>query len=456
MRASLFTFMQNTVDQSADAGAANNGIRINSAGRAGQPETLFTTILRNGIAIKVPGKQANGIMPEDLQMSVVTEGAEDPDTEDSADVCTLMMQMMMQSASSQPLGHNSSAAAEEKAMNGVVGVIRNIIDADQSVTPNGPEKAATVILQNDGQAAEVLGAMAETNDDKAATAFAADMGTKGPVAGIAKALSDEMKNAGTKADVIQTVGAPEQKDAANRQHIIQPAVGNSADEDNMQGSFEKQAQTVFAEAVSKADKPMAGVAESAAAGEGEGNPMIRNDRKMSTTGIENTAIQGQTADSLPDDNTVIEKTAAVENALNRFTEDLKSVQSGSQEIRIVLEPESLGVLTITVLKTESGISAKIKAEDKEIVALISDQLNKLVSSMQDKGITVDDVNVVYSQTERQMDFSQHGFSQARDGSSSGYQSYSDKTKEADDINHDFWQSYSGDDDSGDTAVSYRI
>ncbi|MGI5935665.1 MAG: flagellar hook-length control protein FliK [Oscillospiraceae bacterium] len=97
-----------------------------------------------------------------------------------------------------------------------------------------------------------------------------------------------------------------------------------------------------------------------------------------------------------------EKSVAVERALNSFLEDLRSTESGGREIRIVLEPESLGELRISVTSTEKGIVAKIKSEDREICAIISDQIQKLVQSMENKGITVENVDVLFEQAGRDM------------------------------------------------------
>jgi len=97
------------------------------------------------------------------------------------------------------------------------------------------------------------------------------------------------------------------------------------------------------------------------------------------------------------DAAVTEKRAAVERALNSFLEDLRSAQSGGREIRIVLEPESLGELRISVTSSEKGIVARIKSRDREICAIIGDQIQKLVQSMESKGIAVENVDVLFEQ-----------------------------------------------------------
>lgn len=103
-----------------------------------------------------------------------------------------------------------------------------------------------------------------------------------------------------------------------------------------------------------------------------------------------------------------EKPAAVERLASRIIDDFSSVRAGSSEIRIQLEPYELGAVTITVLRTASGITAKIKSEDREICSLISDQIQKLVLNMQEKGIEVKDVDVIYGKLDENMSFAQNG------------------------------------------------
>jgi len=100
----------------------------------------------------------------------------------------------------------------------------------------------------------------------------------------------------------------------------------------------------------------------------------------------------------------IEKSQAVEKAVSRFLDDFRSAETGKSEIQIVLEPENLGTLTISVSHTDNGISAKIKSEDREICALISNQIEKLIHSMESKGVTVENVDVVFGGTEQNLSF----------------------------------------------------
>lgn len=102
-----------------------------------------------------------------------------------------------------------------------------------------------------------------------------------------------------------------------------------------------------------------------------------------------------------------EKVQAVEKAIDRFLSDFKGAAADNSEIQIVLEPKSLGTLTIAVSRTDSGVTAKIRSDDREICAAISDQLQKLISSMESKGISVQDVDVVFSGANQNPAFSQN-------------------------------------------------
>ena len=148
------------------------------------------------------------------------------------------------------------------------------------------------------------------------------------------------------------------------------------------------------------------------------------------------------------------KAAAAEKALRRFEQDLRGLQNGKHEIKIVLEPESLGVLTISVIKTESGISAKIKSEDREVVAAINDQLQKLISSMESKGIRLEDVDVAYSQAGQSGGFGQHDFSRG-DGAPGSYSAPSRQGQTGDAPEEEPWSEAFGG-QAGDSTVDYTV
>lgn len=477
MQTALLTYVaSNCSETSAEAVSSGQGLRVSSALRSQKTDTLFTKILEQGIAVNVPI-----ILGGDAAQVISTDDGNGSDQDAAADVCSLLAQMMVMQSSGQPDG---TEIADGKNVNGILSVINEVGTAADSEL-KGLEHAASVILQNNGKAAEVLSA-------KAAARSAADM-NEGPanskaagkpfetvLSGIAEAMKNELTRNKTAVGA-EALGTTENTAAAagtvvssELQNIVistglkenRPATANN-DGSKTAVLPEELSMASSGTASATQNKAAAGPAASGSNSNNNdpgtsqdessfGGHISRDKNKTNEAGTAaNGANQMQRGAEIKGE-TMAEKTASIERALNSFTNDLRSLRSGNQEIRIVLEPESLGVLIISVLKTDSGISAKIKSEDKEVVAIISDQLQKLVSSMQNKGIKVNDVDVVYSQTEQNTNFTQQGFSQARDESSRGYKPSADSTREAEASMNDVWQNfYSGETDS-DAMVDYRV
>lgn len=96
-----------------------------------------------------------------------------------------------------------------------------------------------------------------------------------------------------------------------------------------------------------------------------------------------------------------EISAAVDQAIDRFREDLQSAETTGSSLRIALEPKELGALTITLAAGVNGVTAKIHTDNQEAANLIGDQVHQLIRSMEAKGVHVENVDVVYSQTASQ-------------------------------------------------------
>ncbi len=180
---------------------------------------------------------------------------------------------------------------------------------------------------------------------------------------------------------------------------------------------------------------------------GDFSKIIREPAPMGTA-LAETAEEG--------DRTVILRNAVL-RALDRLPEDLRGVKAGVSEIRIVLEPETLGVLTISVSRGANGISAKIKADSKEACGIITDQIQRLILDIEDKGITVENMDVVYGQMEHDLDFSQN----RRGGRESESRSHSSRIGEkaeqsAQDSFFNAWNSIAGADAEAGGAVARRI
>ena len=102
-----------------------------------------------------------------------------------------------------------------------------------------------------------------------------------------------------------------------------------------------------------------------------------------------------------------ELSTAVDKALERFQTDFQGLKTENSTIRIALEPKELGSLTITLASGVSGVTAKIRTDNPEAANLISDQVSRMVQSMEAKGVRVENVNVAYGGTAFQ-DFSGGG------------------------------------------------
>ena len=157
----------------------------------------------------------------------------------------------------------------------------------------------------------------------------------------------------------------------------------------------------------------------------------------------------------------IDKSASVEKALSKLTEDLKSVEHGVSEIKIVLEPESLGKLTISVSRTENGITARIKSDDKEICGIISGQIQKLVAAMEESGIKIKDVDVLFGgSTGQDLSFTQNssGGNQNWNNQHSRYTAQTREKADAADSTVQFskWRDYQSADDGVSSLIEYRI
>ena len=88
---------------------------------------------------------------------------------------------------------------------------------------------------------------------------------------------------------------------------------------------------------------------------------------------------------------------AVDTAIEQMSDDLASVTSEAQTVKIRLEPEKLGSLAITLTAGDGGITAKIRADNAQAAVLLSSEVEKIVAALQDKGLQVKNVDVGYGQ-----------------------------------------------------------
>lgn len=455
----LLPMAGNGADMPADAVSSGHGQKMSSALQSQTTDRLFTKILQEGIALGVPLNKALNLRLGDISAAECAGQVEETKQDESVDVCALLMQLMVMNPSMQSAGGNGNSAGKDE----------NAISVTAGAGLSGLENAVTEILRNGG--AQVLSAL--TASESAGTG---DIGnTNGDADSvqlnelfdhITGALKNELKQSGG-ADNAQVTGSGEaaagNKTATDVTDGVFPKIGESekravaASPDS--GNFKEAG---LPEGLLHASSASADGTGNEAAGDGRdgdfgfGAISSREKSKNNEIGAAENYAGPAPAQTGIENEATLHKTSAVERALNRFTDDLRSLRGGSHEIKIILEPESLGVLTISVVKTESGISAKIKSDDKEVAAIISDQIQKLVTSMQSKGITVNDVDVVYSQTDQNTSFAQQNFSQARDESRGGYAMPSERGADGDAPDADVWQSYYVGDTGSDTTVDYRV
>lgn len=103
-----------------------------------------------------------------------------------------------------------------------------------------------------------------------------------------------------------------------------------------------------------------------------------------------------------------DKISSVENAIDTIVNDITSMRTNEKkELEIQLEPESLGKLSISLSMGENGLTAQIRTGDSEIKSIIAGQINMLVDSLKNSGISVQNIDVVYTSAGQQ-DISQSG------------------------------------------------
>ncbi len=79
-----------------------------------------------------------------------------------------------------------------------------------------------------------------------------------------------------------------------------------------------------------------------------------------------------------------------------------TLQDGRRECAIQLQPEHLGRLSIKLVMSEGALSARIEVGDPSVRALINGQVNDLRDTLQDRGIRVAELSVVYQSVNQSM------------------------------------------------------
>ena len=83
-----------------------------------------------------------------------------------------------------------------------------------------------------------------------------------------------------------------------------------------------------------------------------------------------------------------------EHAIAQVT---STVQSGQQTMTIQLRPEFLGSMTLQLMMTEQGLTAKLGTSDPHVQTMMAEQLSQLQLQLQERGINVVHMEVIYNQ-----------------------------------------------------------
>lgn len=90
----------------------------------------------------------------------------------------------------------------------------------------------------------------------------------------------------------------------------------------------------------------------------------------------------------------------------------------SSKVNIVLNPESLGRMTLHLLNTKSGLSAQFIVSNEDVRNLLMKGLNELKETLLSHGVNVDNVSIKLNESEMQKDDSQEDWTE-QEGSRGG-------------------------------------
>ena len=469
-------------DNAADISAAGKGMHVGSGQPAKSSKSLFNKILHQGMT---PREAAAG----DPEQG--TGSQNDTDDDVSMDVCAMLVQLNVMGAAQ---GEAANGAGASDSTGGQELTAVTLINPEQAgglaaiTTGMTPDPSAAVTAE--GEALLEPGADLSAGDTFGATKvmreIADAMGASAQADGAAVQQTDGTQaammtdTAGTANNSVITGSMPEGPAAGDQTAQVQAVeigatvlqtpgreqtkgMASASETENNVGTVSDNATSLY---TGNTQEAIPGVQESGAGGSPADGEQQKSDQppdqagRLGSVSAEHMIHRSSAEATFDAKITEADKTSAVDKAFLKLTEDVRGLRAGSREINIVLEPESLGVLTISVVRTEHGISAKIRSVDKELVSIMSDRLQNLISSMETKGINVRDVDVAYSPSDRGTGFSQQTFSQQREQTSGGGGAPRDQ-KRGETARSSFWDLGAANDDTsldngGDTTVVYRI
>ena len=105
-------------------------------------------------------------------------------------------------------------------------------------------------------------------------------------------------------------------------------------------------------------------------------------------------------------------------------------QQSSNKVSIVLQPESLGKVSVEIMNTKEGIVAKMTAESNQVKELFDKSLDSLKSSLAAQGVNVNSIKVESAQesSNNAMNFERNQFEQAFNNQQNG-QNHSNKSQQ---------------------------
>lgn len=130
------------------------------------------------------------------------------------------------------------------------------------------------------------------------------------------------------------------------------------------------------------------------------NPVqdIEKSKKSIASEASSVPFISQVVDKTNHPTELLEVSQAIDKAIDRFETDFQGLRAETTSIQIELEPRELGALTITLVSGTNGVSAKIKTDNADVANLIGDQIHRMAQSLEAKGVRVENVEVVFSQT----------------------------------------------------------
>jgi len=95
----------------------------------------------------------------------------------------------------------------------------------------------------------------------------------------------------------------------------------------------------------------------------------------------------------------------------------KQMQTGENtKVNIVLQPENLGKITLELVNSKEGLTAKMTTDNEQVKDILTKSLNSLKDTMSNQGINVGNITIKVDDTQKQSNDASFANWQAKDGS----------------------------------------